>query len=552
MKNALDWIKSNPISAASIVAAFIGVIVFLFVLFVQAPALRARVVEANGKQASDLNAMTNARVELPNPDPNEPPLVISNLVINREIIDFVDDVYREVEGQSDGIKRSTSSINARAHENFTFVGGTLFGEDDQPTPAQIVAGSEDYRNSFDAMFQEGYQSLNMPKLLVGMPPDRRVIDEALFQTLADYLQSVGAGSTSDLTQAQAQELYQLQQVAVMTLLTGQAKSIQLYADALPIPVEEEDEDEGGAGGSILNPVAQQSLTGMARYGPEYPFQIADWAFEAEQASLDQLWEGQVQIWITRDLMQAIALTNSDADQQRMAVIDAPIKRLLELEVLPGYVGLHSGGGVNSISGSTGNSGSSSGGRSGALGRSSGAMGPGAMPGPVGPGMSEPGLTPGGVTGPGAAGPGAAGPGVGAGATAQPEAEVSELYGTPSLTTLPGPQAPIVDSFFFGPTGRYSNSVFDVRHARLKLHMEWSQIPAFIDTLRQVNFMSVINMSCTDIDEYNALASGYVYGTGNVVEVEFIIETLWYRSWTTDLMPQVVKNALLVVPEVDDN
>jgi len=65
-------------------------------------------------------------------------------------------------------------------------------------------------------------------------------------------------------------------------------------------------------------------------------------------------------------------------------------------------------------------------------------------------------------------------------------------------------------------------------------------------------MTVIGMSCNDIDEYNALASGYVYGTGDVVEVEMIIETLWYRDWTTRLMPQIVKDALLVAPEEDDN
>ena len=43
----------------------------------------------------------------------------------------------------------------------------------------------------------------------------------------------------------------------------------------------------------------------------------------------------------------------------------------------------------------------------------------------------------------------------------------------------------------------------------------------------------------DIDEYvrDAEADGFT--------IELIIETLWYRSWTADLMPQIVRDALLV-------
>ena len=81
--------------------------------------------------------------------------------------------------------------------------------------------------------------------------------------------------------------------------------------------------------------------------------------------------------------------------------------------------------------------------------------------------------------------------------------------------------------------------------RLTLHASWESLPVFFEQLRQTNFMTVIDMQYTDVDEYNALASGYVYGQDDVVELQLVIETLWFRSWTTELMPQMVRDALAV-------
>ncbi|MFI4862024.1 MAG: hypothetical protein ACIAXF_15260 [Phycisphaerales bacterium JB063] len=556
MKNALDWIKSNPVSAASIVVAFLGIVVFLFVLFVQAPALRKRVIAENDKQANELKTLTSATIILPNPDPNGEPIPVPNLVINQSVIDFVQVVNEEVRSQSASIKGGTRARNANAHLNNTFANGQVFGNA-QPNSSQIAQATLDYRNSFEAMFVEGYEDLAMPKMIAGLPPSPEEVYASVDQMLYEYLTSVGAESTSDLTQTQANELLQLQKVAAMAPLRERAESIHLYADVMPLEVDEGSEDAG------------PEAIGMERFSQDYPFLIADWSVAAEQAKLDQLWEGQVQVWVIRDIMQAIANTNTvttttddgATETVQLAVLHAPVKRLIRLELLPGYVGLHNGGAISPTAGAA-----SPGGGAAAPGGLGGAMMPGGrgMPGGAGRGgraPGRPGAMPGGggsLPTPGGPAPGGAAPGaspeidpntgepIASATPAAPTVEVSTEYNPPIVTTLPPADQPIVDSFFFGPTGRFSNNVFDVRHVTLTLHIEWASLPLFFEQLRQVNFMTVLDMSVVDVDEYAMLADGYVYNS-DVVEVQMVIETLWFRDWTTELMPQIVKNAL-AVPE----
>lgn len=566
MKNALDWIKSNPISAVSILVSLVGVVVFVYVVFVAAPGLRARVVEENSQQASALQQFTNNSIDLPNPNPNEPPIQVGPLVINEQVIAYVEGVYNVVRMQSSEITGRTMAINSQAHVDYTLAGGRLFGTA-EPQPSLFVEAKRDYRNSFEAMFTDEYDSLRMPRIAAGMPPTPAEVEDALVGMLETYLDSVGADDTGDLTQAQAEELYKLQQVAVMSLLADRARSITLYADVMPLPIEEAADGGGLPGGVGQAGNNTNTGNGMDRYSVNYPFTIADWAFAPEQPALDQIWEGQLQLWITRDIMQAIANTNSIPQRQPDgtvvyvpdAVIDAPVKRLLRLEVVPGYVGLHSGGAVNAVAGSGGgNIGTGGAGVGGAM---PGAVMSQSSPGSRGRGGAAPGR--GGVRGgatPGGRGPSGVGStsigddGVdddgddsGAAVNAQQAIQVSELYGKPSVATLPEPNQPLIDSFFFGPTGRFSNTVFDVRHVKLTLHIEWEALPVFFEQLRQVNFMTVIDMKVRDIDEYGAgaLADGFVYGEGDIVEVEMSIETLWFRSWTEEIMPQIVKDALAI-------
>ena len=65
-------------------------------------------------------------------------------------------------------------------------------------------------------------------------------------------------------------------------------------------------------------------------------------------------------------------------------------------------------------------------------------------------------------------------------------------------------------------------------------------------------MTVIKAEITDLDEYELLQEGYVYGHNDVVRANLVIESLWFRNWTQDLMPTIVKEKLLIIkPEVSE-
>lgn len=200
-----------------------------------------------------------------------------------------------------------------------------------------------------------------------------------------------------------------------------------------------------------------------------------------------------------------------------SVINSPIKRLLSLKTLPGYVGLHNTGAALSADGEL-DFGSEF----------------AAGSGPAGGFEASPLATPGGA--------GLAG--------AQPE--TPSIYPTPPVALAPK-DATINAPEHFGitPTGRVSNSVFDVRHTQLTIHIEAAKLPAFMESLQKTNFMTIIKSEVTNIDEYDLLQQGFVYGHKDVVEAELIVESLWFRNWTEKLMPEIVKKKLLIIlPEPD--
>ncbi|NJL31820.1 MAG: hypothetical protein HC898_09415, partial [Phycisphaerales bacterium] len=108
-----------------------------------------------------------------------------------------------------------------------------------------------------------------------------------------------------------------------------------------------------------------------------------------------------------------------------------------------------------------------------------------------------------------------------------------------------PGTPITDDFARTPSGRVSNHLYDVRHARLSVMVEMRRMPELIDALSRVNFMSVLSMDILPVDEYAALLEGYVLGSEDVVQADMVIESLWFRQWTEKLMPKPVRERLRI-------
>ena len=116
------------------------------------------------------------------------------------------------------------------------------------------------------------------------------------------------------------------------------------------------------------------------------------------------------------------------------------------------------------------------------------------------------------------------------------------------------QKEVPDDFSVSHTGRRSNHLYDVRHARLTVDVESRRLPELINALSRTNFMAVLMVTITDVDEHEMLRQGYLYGRTDVVQAELLIETIWMRSWTTELMPQEIRYQLGVDkrPEEDED
>ncbi len=238
--------------------------------------------------------------------------------------------------------------------------------------------------------------------------------------------------------------------------------------------------------------------------PGFPFQVGAWSLATGLPTLKQIWDGHQELWVQQDIVRAIGVANT-VDQPDSSVIESPVKRLISVTVIPGNVGTTTMGGM----GTAGEDKSTASGSGGGYGAGYGA-GPGAGPGA---GYADPGM--GGTPGAAAAPVAAAG----------------------------SPDQPLNVNFHTGPSGRVSNAIYDVIHARVVMVVDYQQLPQLFDAISEVNFMTVLDCQVQDVDEYAALLEGYVYGSGDAVRVDMLIETIWLRDWTVPLMPAEVKQAL---------
>ncbi|MGB0768596.1 MAG: hypothetical protein ACPGYV_12925 [Phycisphaeraceae bacterium] len=529
MRNAIEWIRANVIVSASALVALIGLVAIGYFYFIAAPGYSAEKTEMLKEKKQRQDRLMNIAVPMPNEDPNAPPDT-HFVVINQTVINDVSKIYREIQEQYDGILVEMNEKNAANHQPF-MLGGDAIWPDADPTQFfdLYIRAAADYKRHFEILFDyDQPNAWNMPTMIASSPPSDETIQQLLAKSAFEFVSSIGVQSPADLSQTQAKQLYAEQRVQLMWALMDRARGIHFYADLPPEsdPFKTADEDEADQpapaadfGSPFGQPAARPAAGNKDAAG--YPFRIEPWADSDQPPTPDQLWEGQVQLWVLRDVMTAIHRTNNIGEQidvlapdgtirpEPASVVNSPIKRLIKLQTLPGYVGLHNTGA--------------------ALGTSvtdfdNPASGFSASPPSTG-----------------------FGGGLGAATTT-----TQSIYPTPPVELAPKAKTEAASEHFgITPTGRVSNAVFDVRHTRLVIDIESAKLPAFMDTLRDVNYLTVVKANIQDVDEYELLREGYVYGSADVVRAELILESLWFRNWTEKFMPKLVKEKLLIIlPEAD--
>jgi len=442
MKPILDWVKINPVSIGAIFLVFVSVICLFIVNssganFVMQMKQRSNVIK-------HLESLQRTKVKIPPAKPDDPELELE-VPVNQAAIDQLYGVYSRMNQEYATIFKLAVEFNQGDH--VPMHEGIFPEPRDTAIPFEV---REIYRRTLREMLGRPAAEAGYPRLNSDGPPTRGQIVRMLNKVEENYLANnffPPKESLEELSEAQATQLNELKKQKLIDLLQDHAQSIHLYAE-----------------------------TQIA--SPDFAFDVGEWSKPGPLPLMSQIWDGQVGLWIQQDLAEAIALSNHTGDL-KASVINAPIKRLVKIRMVPGHSGLREG--RRGLIGSRTRS-----------GRRAGAANRNRVPAPLSRG---------------------------------------------------GVDQRLPDNFMDSPTGRSSNAMYDVRHVEVSLIIDSLMIPVFLNSLQRVNFMTVLNMKVTAVDEYEALREGYVYGSNDVVQADMLIETIWLRDWTTKYMPESVRKQL---------
>jgi hypothetical protein len=240
---------------------------------------------------------------------------------------------------------------------------------------------------------------------------------------------------------------------------------------------------------------------LQMYADQGAFQVRPWLAADTPPTEEDVFNALVDTWLQGDVVRAIIKTNGDTSNKDKNVGTAPVKRLLRITVGNDALVSRLGAIAGTTSGNPGGAVAASSGQSGAslffLPSSAPAI-PGAAPTPA----DQP----------------------PAGTTVQ--ALPNDIQFTRSLT------------------GRASGIDYDVVLMSINLDIDPGHLNQFIDQLYRQNMgYTVLNIRTQTVDPLERASYGFIYGEGQVIEAEIVVECLLFRNWTQPIMPDKVRLAL---------
>ncbi len=358
----------------------------------------------------------------------------------------------------------------------------------------------------------------------GLPPSVDRIYKELSDARTEFISNKqreltdGEIDNSPLNEVDEKECREAQRKVWHTALVKRAEALYIYANTkLP---EALTRSRSAIAAQSLNTEVDDRNT----QNTPYPFEFDLQSKSGEKIGMDRIWQWQEQLWIIEDIIRAIRLTNEAVTASASSTVrENPIKKLVQVRIGRGYVGLGNNTGLGSEITLVKN---------------------------VKDQMSDvqlwvprnPSLT--GFGGGSLAGQGGLG-----GTFQQPRNfDVSSSFNDSGLInrgrnkrsdTVVGSDVKGALDYHLAHTGRKSNKTYRVKHTICTIVIEARQVPVFIDKLAKVNFNTVIAMHMGHVDLYEQLVEGYVYGSKPLVELTVVIESLWLNEWVDQYMPKVV-------------
>ncbi|MBI1336190.1 MAG: hypothetical protein GC164_04415 [Phycisphaera sp.] len=458
MNRFVNWLKNNTVLTLVIVVALASLADIAWV-YSSGLALRKQMQERL-TEAQRITSRLKTPVSIPSKNPDDPAQTV-NIPVNNKAISELESAYNKMASEYERIFENALAINKAGH--LPMIEG-LFPDPgienfDKPWDAKIK-----YKKALAEMLMPPSPAPTYPRLDATMPPSPDELKEAFDEVQSRYLNSkFPPKKLEELTPDEKVELSNLLAKRKIELTTQRAKLAHIYARTF-------DPD------SNIIPA-------------DFPLQVDPWVVSSGRPPMDEIWEGQMTLWVQQDIVRAISMTNQ-TDTPGTDLVTSPIKRLVTIQVIPGYVGIDTVGGIKTQPPSAPNPPTTS-------------NSTGGSPSTFSPTHRE---------------------GYGGVSTAEASAAVSG-------------DIKLKDDFSRSPTGRRSNTLYDVKHAWVVMDMDSQKLPAFFENLNRVNFQTCLKMRIDAIDEYEALQNGYLYAGGDVVRVSILIESIWLRDWTTPLMPK---------------
>lgn len=465
----------------SVISAIVGIAsIAVIVTFVMKDNQVKKDLAARKSTHGKVSSLLRSSITVANPQPET-----YSVTVNPAVVEQAKQLNQTYAQQVEALESVVPSQNAEGHK--VVLEGVLPKWNEA---SDVFAFAEAYREKLIAMLGSTESLDGLPRLNGGSPRPMAEIEVEVKMFADSYFgdKSSSSGSSRSTSRNAAEkaamqdELDEESKKFVRELMANQAFQIKVYAQPDPLL-------------------------------PGFSLEMAPWAYAQELPEAWELFEGQLGFWFQQDLIEAIALANADEDN----VLTTPIKRLISVELDRGYAGFHTSGlvpmtpvippaGANT-NGSSNNSAiatvSERGLVFGSTDRRNSSLDPSRGRTSVAPAYTPP-----------------------------PTGFSNEVTGTLS------------DNFHVGVTGRISNPLYVVRHARLILVLDSQMgVSKLTEAINSVNRMSVISMRFQNEDEYAAMQEGYVYGKSDVIRAEIVVESLWFTDWMEQYMPDRVKHYL---------
>ncbi len=548
----MNWIRHNPITVLAAVGV-VASLALLVLLMQQRPKVVSKMEQEPRTFIERAQRLAATPVTLPGPEPDSPPVQMQT-VPTRELISILTDIYGKGGLEALRMETSLTAIN-RVADRRLVLEDLDAGMNEQQMLERFLDGDPDLTQDLIDSFLSGARNAGagrhdrihphlFPAAREGRPLEV-VLAEAEEEIRSTLRAMLGRGSGRwhglragpGLDEEQRQAILDetrrqfLREKGITDPREGESPEAQLTS--------EERRELRGRQSRHLRKEIQERAEQLGVYAQTssqpaetYPFELPDWFRERRPQTLAEAWRLQHDLWIYQDLVTAIHRANKldDADND---LTRQPVKRLIRMRVLPGYVG--AGGPSGVLEGDRG--------RDRTAGRDQ---------------RWEGGFE----TGRDAAARGF--PAADAGDERDAPLRLPVDFSlTPTGRVTAGPVPAGNDMGYGGRNGggeRVINPLYLVRHAELSLIVDQRQLPALLRAIDETNLMTILSSNMRAVDPYDHLAQGYWYGEeGELVRLDMVIESLWLRSWLAPgpdprehggLMPSSVRREIGIAPRPD--